>query len=129
MKCSTNTDIVTIKKLMWMLIFNNIPYPSLAIDVLADVTMLGAGADMASAIMLDVDMLPGMEIIAMATPAITLDFVVGLVYAADVLADLLLPTVIIVGVSPAIDVDMLDDDNADGLAAMMTPLEFTLPAS
>ena len=129
LKCSTNTDIMIIKRLMWMSIFNNISYPSLVSDVLADATIFGVGADKTSAIMLDVDMLPGMEIIVMGTPVITLDFVVGLAYAVDVLADLLLLTVLIIDVAPAIDVDMLDDENADGLAAAMTPLEFTLPAS
>ena len=73
-----------------------------------------------------VDMLSGMEIIAMATPAITLAFVVGVVYAEDVLVDLL--TVILSDVVSAIDVGMLVDENANRLAAVMTPLEFTLPA-
>ena len=76
--------------------------------------------------MLGVDMLPGMEIIVMATPAIILAFVVGAVYAEDVLVDLL--TVILSDVVSAIDVGMLVDENANRLAAVMTPLEFTLPA-
>ena len=72
-----------------------------------------------------VDMLSDMEIIAMATPAITLAFVVGVSRAVNML-DVL--AVVIVDVTTAIDVDMLADENANRLAAVMTPLEFTLPA-
>ena len=98
------------------------------IDVLADVVIkFCVGVGTMSAIMIDVEMLSGMEINVMAPAAITLEFVVGLVYAVDVLADLLLLAVIIIGVVPAIDVDMLDDDNVGRLAAVMTLLEFTLP--
>ena len=70
-----------------------------------------------------VDMLSDTEIIVMPTPAITLEFVVGVAYAGDVLA------VIIIEVVLAIDVVMLADENVIGLAALTTPLEFTLPAS
>ena len=49
----------------------------------------------------DVDMLSGMEIIAMPSPAIALEFVVEVAYTGDVLTDV-------------------------GLAAVMTPLELTL---
>ena len=119
---------MTIKRLIHISIFTNIPYPSMPIDVLADVITFGVDVDMTSVIILDVDMLTDMEIIVMATPAITLEFVVEVVYAVDVLADLLL-TVIMIDVVPAVDVDMFDDENADGLAAAMTLLEFTLPAS
>ena len=75
-----------------------------------------------------VDILSGMEIIVMATPAIALAFVVGVAYAEDVLVDLLTDglTAVISDVVSAIDVDMLADENANRLAAMMTPLEFTL---
>ena len=77
-----------------------------------------------------VDMLSGMEIIVMATPAIALAFVVGVAYAEDVLVGLLTDglTVVISDVVSAIDVDMLADKNVNRLAAVMTPLEFTLPA-
>ena len=71
-----------------------------------------------------VDMLSDMEIIAMATPAITLAFVVGVADAEDVLVDLLAGAlaVIIGDVVPAIGVvDMLADENVNGLAV-------TLPA-
>ena len=81
--------------------------------------------------MLGVDMLPGMEIIVMATPAITLAVVVGVVYAEDVLVDLLADvlTVVMSDVVSVIDaVDMLANENVNRLAAVMTPLEFTLPA-
>ena len=78
-----------------------------------------------------VDMLSGMEIIVMTTPAITLEFVVGVAGAEDVLVDLLAGAlaVIIGGVVPAIGVvDMLADENVNRLAAMTPPSEFTLPA-
>ena len=68
------------------------------------------------------DMLSDMEIIAVTTPPITLDFVVRISYAVDVL------TVLIIDVVSAIDVDMLADENFNGLAAVMTRLEFTLSA-
>ena len=54
----------------------------------------------------------------------------GVTYVGDVrvgvLADLL--AVLVIDVVTAIDVDMLADENVNGLAAVMTPLEFTLPA-
>ena len=79
--------------------------------------------------MLGVDMLPGMGIIVMATPAIILAFVMGVAYAEDVLVDLLADAlaVKISDVVSAIDaVDMLADENANDLTAVVTPLEFTL---
>ena len=89
--------------------FISFPHPCAVADVPAD-GMLGFG----------VDMLPGVEIIVMATPAINLEFVVGGAYA-DVLA------VAIFDVVSAIDVvDVLADENVNGLAAVMTPLEFNL---
>ena len=73
-----------------------------------------------------VDTLPEIENIVIPTPAITLEFVVAIAYAGDVLAGML--SVIITDVVAAIDVvDMLTDENANGLAAVMTPLEFNLP--
>ena len=54
----------------------------------------------------------------------------GVTYVGDVrigvLADLL--TVLVIDVVTAIDVGMLADENENGLAAVMTPLEFTLSA-
>ena len=78
-------------------------------------------------IVVGVDMLSYIEIIAMTTPVITLGSMVAVVYAVDVLNNLLV-TVPIVDIVSATDVDMLADENANGLAAVMTPLEFTLPA-
>ena len=63
-----------------------------------------------------VDML---EIIVMA-------FVVGVAETVVVLTDLL--TVVIIVAVSVTDVDMLADENASSLAAVMTPLEFTLSA-
>ena len=78
--------------------------------------MIGVGVDMSS----------GMEIIVMATPAIILEFMGSLSCVIDVVTGVL--TVLIIDVVPAIDVDILADGSVNGLAAMMTPLEFTLPA-
>ena len=61
-----------------------------------------------------------------ATPAITLKFLLGVVCVVDVLTDIL--DVVIIDVVSTIDVDMLADENVNGLAAVMTPLEFTLPS-
>ena len=63
----------------------------------------------------------------MATPAITLEFVVETLYAGDALADVL--AIVITGAVPATAVDVLADENANRLAAVTTPLEFTLPES
>ena len=51
-----------------------------------------------------------------------LEFVVGIAYTIDLLAVLLINSV------PAIAVDTLANENVNGLAAVMTPFEFTLPA-
>ena len=45
----------------------------------------------------------------------------------DTLSDVL--AVSKINAVPAIDVDVLADKNANGLAAVMTPLEFTLPTT
>ena len=79
---------------------------AIGVGMLPDV-MIGVG----------VHMVPNTEVIVMATPAITLEFV------ADVLA------IGMTGAVPATNVDMLAGENADGLATVATLLEFTLPAS
>ena len=86
-------------------------------DVLADV-MPVVRVDMLCDVMLDVaaDMLPGIVIAAMATPEITMEFVGEIAYAGDMLADVL--AVLIADGVPAIDVDMLADENADVSAAV-----------
>ena len=73
-----------------------------------------------------VDMLSDMEIIVIPIPPITLEFVMRITYAVDVLTDVL--NVVITDVVPTIDVDMLTDENAKGLLAVMIPSEFTLPS-
>ena len=65
-----------------------------------------------------------MEIIAIPTPAITLEYVMEIAYAEEVLTDVL--AVKMTDILPAIDVDMLADVNANDLAAVMTPIEFAL---
>ena len=94
------------------------------VDILSEVVLVAV--DILTELILDVgfEMLPDIEIIVMVTPTIVLEFVVETVYAGDVLADAL--PVLITVVAPAIDVDMLADENLNGLAAVMTPLEFTL---
>ena len=86
---------------MLIAISNSVSHPCVMSDVLTEV-MIGVG----------VDTLSDVEIIVMATSTFTLEFVVGLVSAVDVLADLL-----------PIDVDMFPDDDVHGLTAVMTPLE------
>ena len=107
-------------RLIWTAIFISISSCCDVMDALTDV-MLGDGVDMMSAVIPDVDMLSDMGIVVMITPEITLDFVLGIVYAVDVLGGL--PDVKIIGAVTAIDIGMFADENADGLA---TPLEFTL---
>ena len=86
-------------------------------DVLLDV-MFGVAVDMLSKLMFDigVDMLSDIDIIVEDTAAIDLEFVV--------LAGLL--TVLLIDHVTAIDVNMLADENANSLAAVVTPSEFTL---
>ena len=76
-----------------------------------------------------VDMLDDMGVIVMVTPVIALGFLIGIVYAVEVPDDQLsnLLNVLIIDVLTAIDVDMLTDENVNGLVAVMTPLEFTMP--
>ena len=63
-----------------------------------------------------------MYVIVMVTAGIVLELRVGVAYAVDVLA------VPIIGAVSAIAVDMLADENINGLAVVMTPLEFELSA-
>ena len=88
----------------------------LDVDVDPDV-MIDVDVRMLKDVMLDaaVDILPDTDIIAVTTPPITLEFVVEITCAEDVLADVF-----------PIDVDMFADENANGLAFVMTPLDFTL---
>ena len=99
----------------------------LILDVDADPgVMIGVDVGMLKDVMLDVaaDVLPDTDIVAMDTPAITLDFVVEIASAAGVLTDV--SAVPITDVVPGTDVDILNDENVNGLAAVVTPLELTL---
>ena len=103
-------------ELIWIMISRSCTHPCEVNDSLVD-RMLAVGVGVFS----------GMGIIVMTIPAITLEFVVGAgADAVDVLTDLL--TVPIIDVVSDIDVDMFADENVNGLAVMMTPLEFTLSA-
>ena len=82
---------------MWSATLNSFSRPCAVIDALDDLT-LDVGADLLTDIMLGV--------------------------GVDVLTDML--AVPIIDVVSDIDVDMLaDDENLNGLAALMLPLEFT----
>jgi hypothetical protein len=105
--------MLNISRLMWTAIFTSKSHRCAVTDVLTGV-MPGVG----------VDVLRDMEIVVMTTPAITLEFVVGVTCAVDVLVVLLVATII--DVVSAIDIDILADESVDGLAAVMTPVEFTL---
>ena len=105
---------------MCITIFISLLHPCSVTDVLAD-GLLGVV----------IDVLSDMDIITVVTPVITLDFLLRVSYAVDVLTDLLtnLLGVLIVGVVTVIDVDMLADENSNGLTAVATPSEFTLSPS
>ena len=101
---------------MWITTFISLLHPCSVTDVLAD-GVLGVV----------IDVLSDMDIITTVTPVITLDFLLRVAYTVDVPTDLLtnLLAVLIVDVVSVIDVDMLADENSNGLTAVATPLEFT----
>ena len=105
---------MVINKLMWRPIFIILLYPCEVTDVLAD-----------GILAIVVPMLSDMEVIVTESPTITLESVVGVADFVEVVEVL---DVLIIDLVPAIDVDILADENVNGLAAVMTPLEFTLPA-
>ena len=72
--------------------------------------------------------LSNMKIIVITTPAIDLKLLVGVAYAVDVLTGVLTVLILVVDVVSAIDVDMLADENVNGLSAVMTSLENALSA-
>ena len=88
----------------------------LGADILSK-TILGVIVDMLSEAM--VENLSDKDMLVLSTP-VTLEFVVTVSYTADVMAGVL--DIII------IDVDMLADENVNGLSAVMTSLENTLTA-
>ena len=109
---------------MWTAIFTSNSYRCAVTEVLAGVVP-GVGVDTMSAVILDVDVWRGMEIVVMTTPpAITLEFVVGVGYGADVVSGEL--SFIIIDIVSVIGIDMFPDENVHGLATVMTPVEFTL---
>ena len=113
-------------RLMWIVVFSIVSHPCEVTDVL-NAVMFEVSIDTVTDLMFDVETLSVMEIVLMATPPITWEFLAGVVVCVlDVLTDIL--DVVIIGVLSNIDVDMLADENANGLAAVMTPLEFTLPS-
>ena len=88
----------------------------LGADILSK-TILGVIVDMLSEAM--VENLSDKDMLVLSTP-VTLEFVVTVSYTADVMAGVL--DIII------IDVDMLADENVNGLSAVMTSLENALSA-
>ena len=105
--------------MMWRAIFIRFSHPCTVTGVLAD-GMLGVSVDILSDETIGVDV--GMTSDAMFDVGV--EFVVGISYNGDVLAGVL--SVLIIGFVSAIDVDMMADESVNGLAAVMTPLEFTL---
>ena len=105
---------------MWRAIFIRFSNPCVVPDALTDAML---GVDMLTDAILGFDMSIGIGIIVTATPAITLEFMVGVARAVNMLGAL---GVVIVSVASAIGVDRLADVNANGLAAVITPLEFAL---
>ena len=105
---------------MWRAIFIRFSNPCVVTDALTDVML---GVSMLTDVMLGLGMSIDIGIIVTATPAITLEFMVGVARAVNMLGAL---GVVIVDVVSVIDVDMLADVNANDLAAVMAPLEFTL---
>ena len=73
-----------------------------------------------------VDMSADTGISAMDTPAMTLEFVVGIAYAGDALTDV--SAVPINDVVSGINEDMFVNETVNGLAAAMTPSESTVPS-
>ena len=96
---------MVINTLMWRATFRSFSNPCAVIDMLTDL-MFNVG----------VCMLTDME-----TPEITLELM-RVSYIGDVL------DVLIIDSLTVLDVDMLADENANGLGTVMIPLEFTLPA-
>ena len=117
-------------RLIWSAIFNSFSHPCAAIDGMFgfDVGMssgfiLGVGLDMFSEVIIDfsVDVFPDSR-------AVTLKVIIGAAYAVvDVVTGV--PSFVTFGVVPAIDVDMFADESVRGLAAVMTPSEFSFPAA
>ena len=105
---------------MWRAIFIRFSNPCVVTDALTD-AMLGVG--MLTDVILGLGMSIDIGIIVTATPAITLEFMVGVARAVNMLGALCVVTVNVVS---AIGVDMLADVNANDLVAVMAPLEFTL---
>ena len=120
-------------RLMWNAIFNSFLHRRAAPDGMLGVGVdmssrfiLGVGLNMFSEVILEVsvDVLSDIVFFVMVSPAVTLTVVMA--YAADVMTDV--PCFVTFDVVPAINVDMFADENVHGLAAVMTPSEFTFPA-
>ena len=104
-------------RLTWITIFSRFSHPCTVTDVLAN-----------GMLAVVVVMLSGMEIIVVESPTITLESFVGVTDVVEVVEVVEVIGMLIIDVATAIDVDILADENVNGLAAVMTPLEFTLPA-
>ena len=88
--------------------------------------MIGVGVRMLIDSKLDiaVDMLSDTDVFTMDTPAMNLEFMVETVNTGNVLADM--SAIPITDVAYGTDVDILANENLNGLAAVRTPLESTL---
>ena len=106
---------------MWSAIFSSLSHCNTVTDVIDD-GMIVVKVDVLSELILDVVV----DILPVTAPAITLEFVVEIAYTGDVSAGMFV--VLIIDVVTGIDVDMLADENVNGLVAVMTPLDPTLLA-
>ena len=97
---------------MWIATFSRLSHPCVVTDV-----MLVVGVGMLSDVMIvvGVDMFPDIiEVIVKPTAAIALGVVVGVAYTG-------VRTALLFDVVSVINVDMLADESANGLAAVTTP--------
>ena len=63
-------------------------------------------------------------------PCVVTDELTDVIVGVDMLSEMIagMPAIVIIDVVSATDVDMLADENVNGLAAVMTPLGFALPS-
>ena len=108
---------------------NDAPADGIAVVPIEMLTTLIFNIDIDLGVMIAVGvcMLIDAKLVAMDTPGITLEFVVEMAYAGDALTDV--SAVPITEVVSGTDVDILANENVNGLAVVMTALESTLSLS
>ena len=101
--------------------------PKLILDIDGDpdvMIVVGVGMLIDSKLGIAVDMLSDTDVFNVDTPAINLEFMVETVNTGNVMTDM--SAIPITDVAYGTDVDILANENANGLAAVRTPLESTL---